>query len=49
MAKLLGMIERGELDPSLIVTHTMSLADAPRAYDMFAKREEGCVKVVLKP
>ena len=43
------MIEREEIDPSLIITHTLPLADAPHAYDMFAKREEGCVKVILKP
>ena len=49
MAKLLGMIERKEVDPSLIITHTMPLADAPYAYDIFAERKEGCVKVVLKP
>jgi S-(hydroxymethyl)glutathione dehydrogenase/alcohol dehydrogenase len=49
MAKLLGMIERRELSPSLLITHTMPLAEAPHAYDIFTKREEGCVKVVLKP
>jgi threonine dehydrogenase-like Zn-dependent dehydrogenase len=46
---LLGRIERGELDPAAIVTHRMSLDDAPRAYDMFLHKAEGCVKCVLKP
>jgi hypothetical protein len=27
----------------------MSLDDAPRAYDMFKKKEDNCIKVVLKP
>ncbi len=49
MAKLLGMIERGELDPTIVFTHSLSLAEAPRGYDIFADRREGCVKVILKP
>jgi threonine dehydrogenase-like Zn-dependent dehydrogenase len=30
-------------------THHVPLADAPRAYEMFQKKEEGCFKVLLKP
>jgi threonine dehydrogenase-like Zn-dependent dehydrogenase len=32
-----------------LVTHTLPLADAPRAYEMFQKKQDGCVKVVLRP
>jgi threonine dehydrogenase-like Zn-dependent dehydrogenase len=46
---LLGRIERGEIDPSAIITHRMSLADAPKAYDTFKHKDDGCVKVVLTP
>ena len=46
---LLGRIERGEIDPSYIVTHPMPLNDAPHGYRLFANRQDGCVKVVLKP
>jgi threonine dehydrogenase-like Zn-dependent dehydrogenase len=46
---LLERIEKGELDPSFIITHRMALADAPRAYSMFLKKQDECVKVVLKP
>jgi threonine dehydrogenase-like Zn-dependent dehydrogenase len=49
MRPLLGKIERGEIDPSFIVTHHMSLEDAPRGYKMFRGKEDECVKVVLKP
>ncbi|MFB3093960.1 MAG: hypothetical protein ACE1ZN_06115, partial [Dehalococcoidia bacterium] len=49
LAKLLSMIERGKLDPTLILTHSLSLEDAPHGYDMFANHKESCVKVVLKP
>ncbi|MFY1627718.1 zinc-dependent alcohol dehydrogenase [Micromonospora sp. WMMD723] len=30
-------------------THRMPLVDAPKAYEMFQKKEDGCVKVVLAP
>jgi threonine dehydrogenase-like Zn-dependent dehydrogenase len=46
---LLNLIENGDIDPSFVVTHTMSLDDAPRGYDMFKKKEDGCIKIVLKP
>jgi threonine dehydrogenase-like Zn-dependent dehydrogenase len=36
----------GTLD---LTTHTMPLADAPAAYKMFRDKEDGCIKVVLKP
>ena len=46
---LLERIEKGEIDPSFVVTHRMNLDDAPQAYDMFLNKEDECVKVVLKP
>jgi len=49
MRPLLQMIEEGDIDPSFVVTHRMSLEDAPRAYDMFKKKDDNCIKVVLKP
>ncbi|MFI6273488.1 zinc-dependent alcohol dehydrogenase [Micromonospora zamorensis] len=30
-------------------THRMPLARAPQAYEMFQKKEDGCIKVVLEP
>jgi threonine dehydrogenase-like Zn-dependent dehydrogenase len=48
MPKLLERIQRGEIDPSFVVTHRMNLDDAPRAYEMFRGKEDGCVKVVLE-
>jgi threonine dehydrogenase-like Zn-dependent dehydrogenase len=32
-----------------LTTHQMPLADAPTAYSMFQKKEDGAIKVVLKP
>ena len=49
MGKLLGMIEQGQMDPSIVVTHTLPLAQAPEGYDIFHHRKENCIKVLLKP
>jgi len=49
MRPLLQRIERGDIDPSFVITHHLCLDDAPYAYEMFAKKEDSCVKVVLKP
>jgi threonine dehydrogenase-like Zn-dependent dehydrogenase len=46
---LLQRIEKGEIDPSFVVTHTMSLDDAPKGYETFKHKRDDCVKVVLKP
>lgn len=46
---LLERIERGEIDPSFIITHRLRLDDAPHAYDVFKNRQDSCIKVVMKP
>jgi threonine dehydrogenase-like Zn-dependent dehydrogenase len=46
---LLERIDRGEIDPSFVITHRYPLDDAPEAYAMFRAKEDGCIKVVLKP
>lgn len=46
---LLKRIEAGEIDPSFVITHRLPLADAPEAYKTFRDKQDGCVKVVLKP
>ncbi|HEY1187857.1 MAG TPA: zinc-binding dehydrogenase [Gemmata sp.] len=46
---LMGGIERGEIDPSLVVSHRYKLADAARAYREFADQKDEFIKVVLKP
>jgi threonine dehydrogenase-like Zn-dependent dehydrogenase len=49
MPLLLQSIERGEIDPSFVITHRMPLEDAAKAYQLFAKKQDHCLKVVLKP
>jgi threonine dehydrogenase-like Zn-dependent dehydrogenase len=48
MKRLLGHIERGEIDPSFIITHRMPLEDAPKGYTTFLDQRDACMKVVLR-
>ncbi|MET7963967.1 zinc-dependent alcohol dehydrogenase [Micromonospora zamorensis] len=45
---LLERIQRGEIDPSFIVSHRMPLRDAPKGYKIFQKKQDDCTKVLLK-
>jgi threonine dehydrogenase-like Zn-dependent dehydrogenase len=47
MPRLLEQIQRGDLDPSFVITHRMSLENAPAAYELFLSKRDGCEKVVL--
>ena len=49
MRSLLERIQRGEIDPTAIITHRLPLDDAPYGYDIFKNKQDDCVKVVLKP
>jgi threonine dehydrogenase-like Zn-dependent dehydrogenase len=49
MQPLLDRVERGDIDPSFVITHRFSLEDAPRAYKLFRDKQDECIKVVLKP
>ncbi|WP_406069422.1 zinc-dependent alcohol dehydrogenase [Micromonospora sp. NBC_01638] len=44
---LLERIQRGEIDPSFIVSHRMPLRDAPKGYKIFQKKQDDCTKVLL--
>lgn len=46
---LLSHIEEGNIDPSFVISHRMSLDEAPMAYDKFNTEKEDWRKVVLKP
>lgn len=41
--------EQGKIDPSFVITHVLPLEEAPKGYDIFKKKEDNCIKVVLKP
>ena len=49
MRPLLQRIMDGEIDPTFIITHRLSLGDAAHGYDIFKNKEDDCLKVVLTP
>ena len=46
---LLDRIQKGDIDPSFVITHRMSLDDAPHGYEIFNNKQDNCLKVVLTP
>jgi threonine dehydrogenase-like Zn-dependent dehydrogenase len=48
MRPLLDRIQNGEIDPSVVITHRLPLADAAHGYKIFLHKEDRCEKVVLK-
>jgi threonine dehydrogenase-like Zn-dependent dehydrogenase len=42
-------IQKGEIDPSFLITHTLPIDEAPHAYEIFKHKQDNCIKVVLKP
>jgi threonine dehydrogenase-like Zn-dependent dehydrogenase len=46
---LLRRIQEGEIDPSFVITHSVSLEQGPEMYKTFRDKHDGCIKVVLKP
>ena len=48
MKPLLEKIQRGELDPSFVATHEMNLDETPRGYDMFMKKQDDVMKIILR-
>jgi hypothetical protein len=49
MDRLLAHAQKGELNPAYLATHRFSLEDAPRGYDMFKHKTDGCVRAVFAP
>ena len=46
---LLHRIEDGQIDPSFVITHTVTLDEGPEMYKVFRDKQDSCIKVVLKP
>jgi threonine dehydrogenase-like Zn-dependent dehydrogenase len=49
MPKLLERIEKGDIDPSFVVTHRGRLDEGPDLYKTFRNHKDGCIKVILQP
>lgn len=46
---LLDLVEQGKIDPSFVITHRMTLDEAPHGYQIFRDKQDECIKIVLKP
>ncbi len=49
MPKLMESIQKGEIDPSFVITHRATLEEGPELYKTFRDKKDGCIKVVMKP
>ena len=49
LGPLLERVERGEIDPTFVITHRVTLDDAPDMYRTFREKQDHCIKVVMKP
>lgn len=49
MPHLLEHVREGRIEPKRLISHRMPLAEVSDAYDLFARKEDGCRKIVLTP
>ncbi len=49
LPRLLKHIQDGDIDPTFVITHRLSLKDAPQAYETFKHKKDNCIKVVMTP
>jgi S-(hydroxymethyl)glutathione dehydrogenase/alcohol dehydrogenase len=47
--KLIGLVKNEKVVLDDIITHTIPLSEVSHGYEIFQKKEDDCVKVVLKP
>jgi len=45
---LLERIEKGEIDPSFVISHRLPLEQAPEGFAIFNNKQDECTKIVLK-
>jgi len=46
---LMERIQRGDIDPSFLITHRLTIDDAASGYRTFRYDQEECIKVVMQP
>jgi threonine dehydrogenase-like Zn-dependent dehydrogenase len=49
MPAMLEHVQKGELDPSILVSHRMSLEESPKGYQLFKDKDDNCLRAVFKP
>ena len=48
-AEILRLIEQGRIDTTTLITHRYTLLEIERAYRLFENREDGVIKVAIRP
>ncbi len=46
---LMERIQKGDIDPTFVITHRLNLEQASHGYEIFKHKKDNCIKVVLKP
>jgi threonine dehydrogenase-like Zn-dependent dehydrogenase len=49
VTRLFDYIEQGDLNPAKLITHDLPLEDGVRAYDIFKNKQDGCIRVAMRP
>jgi len=49
MKPLLERIEKGQIDPTYIISHRITLDEAPKMYDIWRDKKEKVTKIVIDP
>jgi threonine dehydrogenase-like Zn-dependent dehydrogenase len=49
LPELLDRVLRDQFDMTSLISHRMTLEEAPHGYEIFAKKEDGCTKIVMRP
>jgi threonine dehydrogenase-like Zn-dependent dehydrogenase len=49
MKPLLERIEKGQIDPSTIISHRITLDEAPEMYKVWRDKKENVTKIVIDP
>ena len=49
MQPLFELVQKGEVDPTFVISHRVPIDKAPDMYRIFRDKEDECTKVVLDP
>jgi S-(hydroxymethyl)glutathione dehydrogenase/alcohol dehydrogenase len=49
MERVLPIVNAGKYDLAAVISHRLPLGEGRRGYDIFARKLDGCTKVVLTP
>jgi threonine dehydrogenase-like Zn-dependent dehydrogenase len=49
MRPLLDRVIAGQINPTFVISHRLTLEEAPEAYATFRDKQDSCTKVVLTP